>query len=145
MKFILLHVLFISKSVSENRIKIHWFLTQKLKTKISWLLFYGPQCIYVICLYCRWVVRVQTAVWTRTLCRFLARRSIQTFSPVCWIAVLFYTVLLHSWTFCSDWSLHCLIWVRPWPVMSVRWNTNVTQLWVNGKDAGVVKMYQCLA
>jgi len=32
------HVPFISKSISENCIKIRWFLT-KLQTKISWLLF----------------------------------------------------------------------------------------------------------
>jgi len=38
MKFILSHVPFISKSISENCIKIHCFLTN-LQTKISWLLF----------------------------------------------------------------------------------------------------------
>jgi len=29
---------------SENCIKLSWFL-MKLQTKLSWLLFYGPQCI----------------------------------------------------------------------------------------------------
>ena len=38
------HVSFVAKSNSENFIKIRWFLT-KLQRKISWLLFYGPQCI----------------------------------------------------------------------------------------------------
>jgi len=37
------HVLFISKSNSENCIKIRLFLA-KLQTKISWLLFYGQRC-----------------------------------------------------------------------------------------------------
>jgi len=44
-KFILLYVLFIYKSNSENSIDICWFLT-KLQTEISWLLFYGPRCIW---------------------------------------------------------------------------------------------------
>jgi len=51
-----LHVSFICKSNSGNCIKIRWFLT-KLQKKISWLLFYGPQCImdvtsvslYILC------------------------------------------------------------------------------------------------
>ena len=42
------YVSFIMKSNSENCVKIHCFFT-KLQTKISWLIFYGSQCVSLFC------------------------------------------------------------------------------------------------
>ena len=52
-----------------------------------------------LCLYCRWAVRVQTAAWTLILCpsAVARRRSIQTFMPVCGVAVPLFLGCIHEW------------------------------------------------
>ena len=99
-KLILSHVSFICKSNTENRIKIRWFLTT-LQIKISWLLFYGPQCSLVCEIF-------NSLLPNRTMTpEYFTNGELKPLPPQCTIILLEYRTNFFTefWTF----SLHLLI------------------------------------
>jgi len=80
-QFIPSHVPFISKSISENCIKIRWFL-KKLPTKISWLHFLWPT-VYIF----------SAAFFNASN---LSRHSVETQRTGLWLSVEFITLVCIS-------------------------------------------------